>query len=135
MLVRCIQILEPPFRDGTPIATHPRIAVGETYLVLGIGADQYGVDYIVETDPRERPGAWPVEMFQIVDGRIPSSWAVGLDGEILRIWPRSWLAPGFWNAKMDEPETTREERRAAYAEYRRQVELMRQEAATPEGDD
>ena len=45
-------------------------------------------------------------MFMTVDGRLPDSWEARLgEGGVLRLGPREWMKPGFWDAYFDREPT------------------------------
>ncbi|MEU4779588.1 hypothetical protein [Micromonospora sp. NPDC023633] len=107
MLVRCVRIIDA---FGDPVDTYPGMTVGRSYPVLEISywADAF---YVRVVDDEGTDSIWSPEMFETVDGRIPSCWSVALDSDgSLRLAPRPWLRHGFWTDQFSsEP--------AALAEY------------------
>ena len=71
---------------------------GETYVVIGIEAD----DYRILGDTGEPP-LYPAELFEVVDSREPSDWVsnYGEDGERYAYLPELG-APGFFEDYFDD---------------------------------
>jgi hypothetical protein len=81
---------------------HEDMHVGDEYLVA---------DIVLEPDARTlriftgavnaEVSLWPVEMFEPVSDRIPSSWRTRIDASsgavYMTIEPEPWLRPGFWD--------------------------------------
>jgi hypothetical protein len=139
MRVVCERIFNP---DATPafsetIEAHPRIAVGEEYVVSFIriepgrtpGPTYPGVFFALVRDERHfSHGMWPYEMFRSTSTRIPSNWVAEIDEDgYLAIAPAAFLEPFFWE-RVQGDSGTREERLAAIADYKRELEVIFAEA-------
>jgi hypothetical protein len=103
--VRCTQLFASAGpRYGEPIEEHPRLRVGEEYVVLSVLVDRslwtVGLQLLEREGDR---GSWyPAAMFERVSTRIPSNWVVQLwtDGS-LHLAPEPWLRPGFYEGYVD----------------------------------
>ncbi|WP_156754921.1 hypothetical protein [Actinokineospora pegani] len=88
MLVRCrfnTGADLPPHEYGlfySPQTKFTRLDVGREYRVHAVLVYQRGILVLVP-DRDGRPGAWMVELFEVVDGSLPSHWefATRDDGE------------------------------------------------------
>ncbi|MET7394485.1 hypothetical protein ABZS66_13435 [Dactylosporangium sp. NPDC005572] len=123
MLVRCVRIISP---FGEPVETYPGVTVGAVYPVLEIAylTDVYYVRIV--DDESDGPGSlWSPEMFETVDGHLPTCWssAMAADGS-LRLAPSKWLRPGFWTDCLDRDPV-------ALADYAEGKAAVLADAATP----
>ena len=79
------------------------LEVGAQYPVLEVYAKSGKSNMLrIEYSDRELPALYDSRMFEVVSERIPADWCVtsGVAGS-LKFGPRSWTAPGFWEAFMD----------------------------------
>jgi hypothetical protein len=108
MRVRCARLFKTAGPEyGEPIDEHPRLRLGEEFVVLSILAD--GRETLLQLLDRDGERAWePAGMFETVSATIPSNWVVQLwpDGS-LHLAPEAWLQPGFFegcvNGQRDGP--------------------------------
>jgi hypothetical protein len=106
MIVRPTRLLHP---HGYELESHQRLRVGDEYLVLGIEIRPKGTALRIldEVQPSLDSSLWPVEMFEIVSARIPTSWRVAIrivqDKTFLYVEPEKWLAPGFFEDFYADP--------------------------------
>jgi len=77
--------------------------VGAQYPVLEVYAKPGKSTMLrIEYSDRELPALYDSRMFEVVSEIIPTDWRVTSSAVgSLRFGPRSWDAPGFWEAFMD----------------------------------
>jgi hypothetical protein len=121
--VRCVRIISV---TGDELTEHPNVTIGKEYIVFAIHFPQGHPQLVVQLDKDEERGTqWPVEMFEIVDNRIPPNWAVTIDPEDgLIVGPSSWLRRGFWDDFHSSGPARRAERRQAHEDYRRERAIV-----------
>ena len=139
MKVVCERILNPDARPwfSEPLESHPRVAVGEEYIVSFITVEPRrpsrhaspNVFFSLVRDERHfSHGMWPYEMFSTTSKRIPSNWVAAIDEDgNLAIAPAAFLRPLFWE-RVQGDSGTREERLEAIADYKRELEVIFAEA-------
>jgi hypothetical protein len=100
MKVRVLRIRQP---DETK--TDRWITEGQQYDVLGVEVTGGKVYFRVESD-QGTPALFESELFELVDGAIPSSWiAVAGTRGGFSLDAKAWARQGFWEAFFDrEPE-------------------------------
>lgn len=127
MRVRCIRLEKVA---GEELAEHPAIAIGREYIVFAIHFPHGHAQFVVDKDNDEgRTTQWPVDIFEIVDDRIPSNWAVTIDHEDgLIIGPRPWLRSRFWDDFQSSGPERRTERHQAFEDYRRERAIVIEES-------
>lgn len=125
MRVRCERIISA----GKELAEHPRIAVGEEFVVLMIvGHPKYGVELLVHYADG-LAAQWPAAMFTTTDGHVPSTWRTQIDdGGWLTIGPPDWLEPGWDMALGGRTGTTPYQQIAAGHSFRRESEVILRES-------
>lgn len=105
MKVECIQLISAT--TGERAITGPWLTVGRTYTVLAI---QVGpgreITLRIVSDDGHTPGLYASTQFETVDDRIPPEWVAQIDDTgALRLAPRAWLRPGFWEDFFDGSES------------------------------
>jgi hypothetical protein len=104
MRVRCVRLFKssnPGY--GEPIDEHPRLRVGQEFVVLSVLVD--GSLWRVALQLLDRSGdrSWyPAGMFETVSTTLPSNWVVQVwpDGS-LHLAPEAWLRGGFFDGFVD----------------------------------
>lgn len=64
------------------------VSAGREYYVYAMSLRSYGLGFLV-VDDTGRPGWMPMELFEVVDGRIPSHWEfapVERPSPVLALW-------------------------------------------------
>lgn len=106
MIVRATRLLHP---HGYELESHDLLRVGGEYLVLGIEVRPKGTDVRIldQVQPRLDSSTWPVEMFEVVSARIPTSWRVAIqvvqEKTYVYVEPEKWLRPGFFEDYYADP--------------------------------
>jgi hypothetical protein len=139
MKVVCERILNPGAVPAfsEPLDEHPRMAVGDEYVVSFIRIEPRSFSRprypsvsfaLVRDELHFSHGMWPYEMFRTTSTRIPSNWVAAIDEDgYLAIAPAAFLQPFFWE-RVQGDMGTREERLAAIADYKRELEVIFAEA-------
>ena len=139
MRVVCERILNPNSAPAfsEPVEEHPNISVGDEYIVSFITAQPALARApahprvflaLVRDELHFSHGMWPYEMFRTTSTRIPSSWVAAIDEDgHLALAPAAFLQPFFWE-RVQGDMGTREERLAAIADYKRELEVIFAEA-------
>lgn len=103
MIVRATRIRTSP--RGAELAQHSALRVGGDYLVLEVTCSpkvEQGPIMFRILDEENDPTMWPSDCFELVDGRIPSSWVVGFwDTGAVVLGPKRWQSPEFWEEYFD----------------------------------
>jgi hypothetical protein len=99
MIVRATRILHP---HGFALNEHEDIRVGAEYLVAGIRIGPLERNFLTFTGAvNAEVSLWPIEMFEVVSDKIPSSWRVAMNevGEstYLKVDPEPWMRHDFWD--------------------------------------
>ena len=104
MRVRCVRLFKlsnPGY--GEPIDDHPRLRVGEEFVVLSVLVDRslWGVG--LQLLDRDGDRSWsPAGMFETVSTTVPSNWVVQLwPNGSLYLAPEAWLQLGFFEGYVD----------------------------------
>jgi len=98
--VRCVRFFKsvgPGY--GEPVEEHPRLRIGEEYVVLSVLVCDWIWRVGLQLLDRDDGWGWyPAGMFETVSPAIPSNWVTQLDSEgSLHLAPRAWLEqPGFY---------------------------------------
>jgi hypothetical protein len=75
-----------------PEDLYPDLSADQTYVVIGVEADDYRV-----LNDQGRPYLYPADFFEVIDAREPEDWIsdLGEDGERYA-YPASLNTPGFF---------------------------------------
>jgi len=94
MQLRCVRALRSL---NDPATGTGGLTVGRTYEALELEIGHDGPVRVRVVDDSEDPTLWALESFEIIDGRVSSSWHLELaeDGSIV-IGPKAWLPRTFW---------------------------------------
>lgn len=112
MRVLCLQIINPI--TGVNESTSPWLDLDDEYEVLEVYAYPGGrIDLRLAAKDAGTPALFDSTMFMTIDDTIPPTWTVRLeDGGALRLAPREWMRPGFWDAFFDgDPDAVSDYRR------------------------
>lgn len=119
MKVKCVRYFDSRRR---PASESGWLTIDKVYEVLGMrkGADQK-VDYLIVANEREPVlttlGFHPSESFEIVSDIRPPNWEESFSKGVVRVLPRAWLAPGFFEKLHDgDPD--------AYSAFERERHLI-----------
>lgn len=116
MKVVCTKLVNPATR--LPEESSPWLSAGKEYLVIRISCTPGRSITLQIVDNSGSPSLWDSEMFQTVDGSIPSNWEAHVTGNgMLEIGPVAWLVPGFWEEFYNDE-------RAAVRAYEKELEII-----------
>ncbi|BEK91185.1 hypothetical protein NSK11_contig00198-0006 [Nocardia seriolae] len=115
MHIKCTKIISPI--DGSSMDSHPSIRIGAEYPLLSVSiGPSRGLQLQILTD--EGPSFWNGEMFETVSNDIPDGWILQLSEGSLKIGPKEFLRPGFWESYFDDDP-------AAVQAFKHQLELIK----------
>jgi hypothetical protein len=103
MKVKCIRYFDSRRR---PASESVWLTKDKVYEVLGMreGVDQK-LDYLIvvnERDPMPTSlGFHPSESFEVINDTRPSNWEESFSKGVMRVLPRAWLEPGFFEKLYD----------------------------------
>jgi len=105
MKVLCTAIISPV--SGEPTTSSTWLRIDGEYLVVGVLAvPGRRVELQIIDEGGQAPSWWDSAMFMTTDARVPSNWAAQVgDGGAVRLGPRPWLAPDFWENYFDREPT------------------------------
>ena len=93
MRVRCVSIVDA---NNEPIETSRSLTIGREYVVLGVSATiGHSIDVRITSDDGTH-SLWPIDIFEVVEDSLSSSWVAKIDRQRLMLCPSSWSRPGFW---------------------------------------
>jgi hypothetical protein len=95
--------------DGRVIGT---LAVGNTYEVIGIEADDYRI-----VDDENEPIIFDRACFDVVDSSEPAFWVSMIDDGVQYAYPPEWMRAGFFEDYFDYDEDVRREFWSQYQRY------------------
>lgn len=104
MKVRCINIYNEQMKKYQDKSSW--ITIGKEYIVLEIEVWQGQTWYVIASDSNQQPILQNALQFEVISGKIPSSWEVALSSgkEFFIIGPKAWHDPDFWeNCQNHEP--------------------------------
>jgi hypothetical protein len=83
---------------GEPVEEHPRLAIGDEYVVLSVLVCDWLWIVGLQLSDRDNGSSWyPAGMFVTVSTATPSNWVRQLDPDgSLHLPPEAWLQPGFY---------------------------------------
>lgn len=101
MRVVCVRIVNPVTGEAETVSSW--LQQDREYDVLEIYAYPGGrVELRLASDDAGTPVLFDSAMFMTIDGSLPSNWEGRIgEGGILRLAPREWLEPGFWERYFD----------------------------------
>lgn len=119
MKVKCIKIYNEHTKEYTDKSSW--ITVGKEYIVLAIEVRPHKVSYLIASDSDQMPILANAIQFEIISGKIPSSWQITSDVFAFLVFePKAWHEPGFWEDCYDHDpkagEIYRREARKIYEE-------------------
>ena len=103
MKVKCVRYFDSRRR---PASESGWLTIDNVYQVLGMrkGVDQK-LDYLIVTNDRDpgptAMGYHPSESFEVVSDIKPPNWGEAVSGGVVRVLPRPWLQPGFFEKLHD----------------------------------
>jgi hypothetical protein len=104
--VRCDRLVDAT--TGEEVTSSEWLRVGADYVVLSILAEpgRQILFRIMGEGEIGAPGLFDSTMFSTVSPEIPPSWVITVgNGGIVRVGPRTWMKPGFWEDYFNqEPE-------------------------------
>jgi len=125
MKVKCIRYFDSRRRAAFESVW---LTIDKVYEVLGMrkGADQK-LDYLIVANERDPVlttlGFHPSESFAIVSDSRPPNWEEDFSKGVVRVLPRAWLEPGFFEKLHDgDPD--------AYSAFERERRLILRADAT-----
>lgn len=92
------------YRGSTDAATPQWLRDGTEYEVLELTAyPGRRVDLRLASEQGGVPALFDSALFATTDDAIPSDWAARvIDDGVVKVGPREWLEPGFWEAYFDD---------------------------------
>lgn len=95
MKVKCINICNE--RTKEHINTSPWLTIGKEYLVLEMSVyPGKKILYRLPSDENNSPVLFDSAQFEVVSGKIPTTWVIDQSKYSLTLSPLVWKKSGFW---------------------------------------
>lgn len=95
MKVRCVKLLDT---RGNPQTHSAWLTLGKIYHVLSVVLGARGIWLLrLVGDTVPGVGLFPLQQFEIVSSRVPSSWIITWNSNgVFELTTEAWNQPGFW---------------------------------------
>lgn len=101
MKVKCIRLIDE--QTGEPLESSSWLSVGKEYHVLSVNIDDgLPIKFQLIGDDGQTPAYHDANQFEIVTNNIPEGWVIDFVSKShLRLSPKGWSKPGFWEDYFD----------------------------------